>query len=83
MKDHPLLEKLRSLPQDKMLTAKDIVDLGLIGSEAKLYYLRKDGRGPRFLFIPPRRYLYAPSDLIHWMEDGLMHSNKISESYKR
>ena len=71
MKDHPLITKLKSLPPDKMLRASDIVKLGLVESETKLYYLRKDGRGPRYLLIPPRRYLYAPCDLIEWIESAV------------
>jgi hypothetical protein len=65
--DHPFIKKLLALPDDKLLTSRNLVDLGIGGSETRLYHMRKHGSGPPYVVIPERTYLYAINDVIQWL----------------
>ncbi len=66
-KENPLIERLLEIPQDQMLTPKDLVGLGIGQSETRLYHMRVRGDGPAYTKIPRRTYLYAPADVVSWL----------------
>ena len=65
--ENPLIERLLTLPQDRMLTPKDLVSFGIGQSETRLYHMRVRGDGPVYTKIPRRTYLYAPTDVVSWL----------------
>jgi hypothetical protein len=67
MGENPLIEKVLALPRDQMLTPKDLVDLGVVRSETRLYHMRERNEGPPYTKIPQRSYLYAPNDVAAWL----------------
>ena len=65
--DHQLVKRIIALPQEKLLTPKDIVSVGIGQSVGRLGLMRLRGEGPKFICIPRRTYLYAPCDVIAWL----------------
>lgn len=66
--ENPLIKKLLDLPQDSLLSPGQLVGLG-IGSHCRLHHWRLNGHGPKYLRLPEKTYLYAPTDVVSWLRE--------------
>lgn len=65
--EHLLVKKILALPQDILLSSKDLIELGVCRSVSRLGVLRHNGIGPKWLLIPLRTYRYSPRDVVDWL----------------
>jgi len=66
------LNELKSrLNGRKLVSGKDIVALGLVGSDATLTNWRKRGDGPPYLRISMGKYLFPVDGLLEWVASTL------------
>jgi len=54
-----------------LCTAKDLVNIGLIKSEAMAYHLRKNKRGPAFIKLNNRSILYPRDGVIQYLRENI------------
>jgi len=64
--EHPAVKKLLALPQDQLVSSRDIEALGIGLTNARLSNMRKACIGPSFVRYPKRTYFYTVQGLVDW-----------------
>ena len=75
------VERLRQLVKGKpFLSAREIVELGLVKSESTLSHWRDEKSGPSYVRVSPGRHLYPVEELLAWFQSCYFPQNTASQS---
>lgn len=70
------LDELKAqLQGKKLVSAREIITLGLVQSEATLMRWREEGKGPPCLRLSKGKYLFPVDGLISWLESCLINTS--------